>query len=151
MRPTRRAGNDSARYPGPGADGRGWDGPAGDAAAEVAGDGAAEVAGDGAAEVAGDGAAEVARVAAAEVAGDGAAEVARVAAAEVAGDAAAEVARVAAAEVAGDAAAEVAGNVATGDGRGPVETGAVVASAGDEGANDASLNGGRCAVMATMR
>jgi hypothetical protein len=52
---------------------------------------------------------------------------------------------------AGEVPGEVAGDVATGDGRGPVEAGAVVASAGDEGANDALLNGGRCAVMATMR
>jgi len=74
-------------------------------------------------------------------------EVAGDVAGEVAGDVAGEVAG----KVAGEVAGEVAGDVATGDGRGPVDAGAVVVGAGDEGANDALLNGGRCAVMATMR
>ena len=87
--------------------------------------------------------AEVAGVVAGEVGqGEVAGEVARVVAGEVAG--------VVAGEVAGVVAGEVAGVVA-GDGRGPVETRAVVAGAGGEGLNDALLNGGRCAVMATMR
>ena len=67
-------------------------------------------------------------------------------AAEVIGDVAGEVAGEVAAEVIGDVAEDVTGEAATGDGRGPVEAGA-----GDEGATVALPNGGRCAVMATMR
>jgi hypothetical protein len=50
-------------------------------------------------------------------------------------------------------AGKVAGEVATGDGRGPVEAGAVVAGAGagDEGAMVTLPKGGRYAVMATMK
>jgi hypothetical protein len=88
---------------------------------------------------------------AAEVTGDVAAEVTGVVAAEVTGDVAAEVTGVVAAEVTGDVAAEVTGEAPTGDGRGPVEAGAVVTGAGDEGAGVALPKGGRCAVMATMR
>ena len=71
------------------------------------------------------------------------------------GEVGGEVAGAVAGEVGGDVTpevgVEVAGEVVFGDDRGPVEAGAVVAGAGDEGATVALLNGGRCAVMATMR
>jgi hypothetical protein len=86
-----------------------------------------------------------------EVAGDVTGEVAGEVTGDVAGEVAAEVTGDVAAEVAGNVAAEVTGVVAAGDGRGPVEAGAVVAAAGDEGARVALPKGGRCAVMATMR
>jgi len=46
---------------------------------------------------------------------------------------------------------DVAGGVVAGDDRIPVEAGAVVDGAGDEGAYDAWPNGGRCASMARTR
>jgi hypothetical protein len=73
---------------------------------------------------------------------------------EVAGDVAGEVAGEVAGDVAGEVAGKVAGEVAgelARDDRGPVEAGAVVAGAGDEGGNDVRLNGGRSAIIATMR
>ena len=54
-------------------------------------------------------------------------------------------------EVTGVVNGVAAGVIAAGDGGGPLEVAAVVAGAGDDGANDPLLNGGRCAVMATMR
>ena len=69
----------------------------------------------------------------------------------VAGDAAGEVAWEVTGEVTGAVNGVAAGVIAAGDGGGPLEVAAVVAGAGDDGANDPLLNGGRCAVMATMR
>jgi hypothetical protein len=103
--------------------GPGRDNPVAEVSGEIGGDVAGDVGGDVAGNVGGDVAGDVGR----EVDGD------------VAGD------------VAGEVAAEVIGEAAAGDGRGPVEAGAVVAGAGDEGASVAVPNGGRCAVVATMR
>jgi hypothetical protein len=103
--------------------GPGRDNPVAEVSGEIGGDVVGDVGGDVAGNVGGDVAGDVGR----EVDGD------------VAGD------------VAGEVAAEVIGEAAAGDGRGPVEAGAVVAGAGDEGASVAEPNGGRCAVVATMR
>jgi hypothetical protein len=103
--------------------GPGRDNPVAEVSGEIGGDVAGDVGGDVAGNVGGDVAGDVGR----EVDGD------------VAGD------------VAGEVAAEVIGEAAAGDGRGPVEAGAVVAGAGDEGASVAVPYGGRCAVVATMR
>ena len=87
-------------------------------------------------------------------AGDVAGEMAGEIVGEVAGEVVGEVGGEAAGEVVGEVGevgGEVAGAVATGDGRGPLEVDAVVAGAGDDGVDDALPNGGRCAVMATMR
>ena len=54
-------------------------------------------------------------------------------------------------EVAGEVAGEAAADVTTGDGRGPVEAGAVITGADDEGTIVTSPKGDRCAVTATMR
>jgi hypothetical protein len=70
---------------------------------------------------------------------------------EVSGDVAGEVGGEVSGDVAPEAGVEVAGEIVAGGDRGPVEAGAVVAAAGDEGTKVALLNGGRCAVMATMR
>jgi hypothetical protein len=122
----------------------GRDHPAEEASGDVAGEASGDVAGEAAGDVAGE---DVAGDVAGEVAGDVTGEVAGDVAGEVAGDVAGDVTR----EVAGDVAGEVAGEVPAEDDRGPVEAGAVVTGAGEEGASDALLNGGRCAVMATMR
>ena len=74
---------------------------------------------------------------------------------EVGGEVTGEVGGDVTGEVGGDVApevgVEVAGEIVAGGDRGPIEAGAVVAGAGDEGTKVALLNGGRCAVMATMR
>ena len=54
-------------------------------------------------------------------------------------------------EVTGVVNGVAAGVIAAGDGGGPLEVAAVVAGAGDEGANDPVLTGGRCVGMATRR
>jgi hypothetical protein len=111
--------------------GPGRDNPVAEVSGEIGGDVAGDVGGDVAGNVGGD--------VAGNVGGDVAGDVGREVDGDVAGD------------VAGEVAAEVIGEAAAGDGRGPVEAGAVVAGAGDEGASVAVPNGGRCAVVATMR
>ena len=83
--------------------------------------------------------------------GEAVGEVAGEAAGEVGGEADGEIAGEVAGEVAGESAGAVAGAVVGMDDRGPLEMGAVVAGAGDNGASDSVLNGGSCVVMATMR
>jgi hypothetical protein len=95
--------------------------------------------------------AEPATYPAGEVAGDAAGDVTGEVGGDVTGEVGGDVTGEVGGDVTGEVGVEVAGEVVSGDDRGPVEAGAVVAGAGDEGANVALLNGGRCAVMATMR